>query len=1361
MGTYTVRLLLSSMIVASLTASLTARDPSKGRKPTELDQVLARQFEAGDKWAVVVGVGQYFDSKIPDLKNPAADARLVADVLSDVCGYPAEQVLLICDDQAEERLRPSGANLRKHIADWLKQSKQGDTVVVFYSGLGFVDERGHGILAPADCDKARLAETGFLVDDLREMLDQCKATQKLLILDCGHGENKKDKKSIGASSAELGIALQNADRLITLGSCAKNESSGEWGAKQHGLFAYLLAEGLRGKADLDGNGQVDSDELYRFLADKVPSAALWEVGNEQNPVRCIPLSVKGVYALARVPAASGAVEDDPGPREVAVQPTAMSADAKKLVAGLELSRPVSIEAFISPSLPEPYVVVQRNLKATMDELKNLDGQQIQVQIHNTEPFTEQAVRAEERFGIIARQVMSTTRQGTRTDNLFMGVAVTCGLESVILPFLDRGMSVEYELVRSLCTVSGQKRKTVGVLATDAKLFGHFAARKTSAVPDWPIIDKLKKHYSVISVDSSGPITEEYDVLLAVQPSSLGAEQMDNFIKAVAEGQPTLIFEDPFPAFVTSAAATSAPRLPASGPNMMFQQQPPQPKGDIGPLWSLLGVDFSNDRVVWQDYNPYPILASLPRGFVFVDAGSGANRPFNENDVVSAGIQHMLFPFPGFVNRRSDSELGFSELVRTGTMTGEGRYDELMQTMGAGRSGGIDTGRRQIFTRTPYTLAAHIVGSVKRAGVENPSELDVILVADVDMLHETFFRLSEQSDTPEGGAHYDFDNVTFILNALDVLAGDQRFLGIRRRRGKHPVLNRTPEQIAADRREAELRQRIQQEYDEAVELEERAYAEKIEELQSRIKREDKPKSELLMQLKLAHEDGQRRLEVKKQQLARRRDLEISRIGRGPVAAGPRGAVETPDLRGEPLFPDFDSPLAAAGLEIVEHDAAIDKPRAFTVAQVDGRWSIPSHGNYPTDARDQLVAAITDLMDLTVLEVASETRRDHELYGVVDPDPGTLPPGAEGVGLRVTIRDSQANVLLAMIVGREVRDRPDLRYVRRVGQIPVYTVRVNTDKLSTRFSDWIDEDLLKLNPWDIKQVQIRDYSIEMARANAALVQRTDMTLGYDDEDESKWRLLEHKTFEHEKWKSRKLTDDQVLNTSILNDMRHALSDLKIVDVSRKPEGLDAVLADEGAQDADREALSSLLERGFFAAKLRDGMQLFCQEGEVHVLMQDGIRYRLRFGKIDEESRHATAKESDGEEPADELDFQRYLMVTAEFDQDAAPKPDLEPLPRAQSFDDRSRLQAERTRISKENERRLEEYEERVAAIKARAKELNGRFSDWYYLISDRDFRNIRLSQHDVLDEDHDGSKQDGEGFSVEDFDRLKQQGLDSTD
>ena len=140
--------------------------------------------------------------------------------------------------------------------------------------------------------------------------------------------------------------------------------------------------------------------------------------------------------------------------------------------------------------------------------------------------------------------------------------MTSGLQKVIVPFIDRGIPVEYEMVRSLCTVAQQKRKRVGMLGTDAPLYGAINFQTFSPAQNWPIIDELQKQYDVVRVDASKPITERYDVLLAVQPSTLGPEDMANFLAAVRSGQPTAIFEDPCPA----RSATWRPRAcPGSPP----------------------------------------------------------------------------------------------------------------------------------------------------------------------------------------------------------------------------------------------------------------------------------------------------------------------------------------------------------------------------------------------------------------------------------------------------------------------------------------------------------------------------------------------------------------------------------------------------------------------------------------------------------------------------------------------------------------------------------------------------------------------------------------------------------------------------
>src|SRR3990172_2339512 len=54
----------------------------------------------------------------------------------------------------------------------------------------------------------------------------------------------------------------------------------------------------------------------------------------------------------------------------------------------------------------------------------------------------------------------------------------------------------------------------------------------------------------------------------------------------------------------------------------------------------------------------------------------------------------------------------------------------------------------------------------------------------------------------------------------------------------------------------------------------------------------------------------------------------------------------------LFAGFDDPLSAASLEIVQFNESTATLRPFKVAQVDDKWSIPSHENYPADAENQL-------------------------------------------------------------------------------------------------------------------------------------------------------------------------------------------------------------------------------------------------------------------------------------------------------------------------------------------------------------------------------------------------------------------------
>ena len=76
----------------------------------------------------------------------------------------------------------------------------------------------------------------------------------------------------------------------------------------------------------------------------------------------------------------------------------------------------------------------------------------------------------------------------------------------------------------------------------------------------------------------------------------------------------------------------------------------------------------------------------------------------------------------------------------------------------------------------HVLAARIQGK----GSAGP--LNAIVIADADLMSEQFFELRRR-----GIENLNFDNVTFLLNCVDQLAGDPSFIALRKRRPKQRTL----------------------------------------------------------------------------------------------------------------------------------------------------------------------------------------------------------------------------------------------------------------------------------------------------------------------------------------------------------------------------------------------------------------------------------------------------------------------------------------------------------------------------------------------------------------------------------------------
>jgi len=596
------------------------------------------------------------------------------------------------------------------------------------------------------------------------------------------------------------------------------------------------------------------------------------------------------------------------------QISSLAPDTRRLLGSLETNRPVSIKAYVSPAVPEDYTQTRLNLLNTLRQVERLGQGKVSVEVIPTEPKTEAAALAAQQFGIEPVTVLSRVRGAYREEEIFLGCAFVSGLEKVVVPFFDKGTPVEYEVIRSVCTAAQQqRRKRLGLLATDAELSGGFDMMSGQSRPRQPLVEELEKQYEVVQVDASAPITESFDVLLAVQPSSLGPEQMVNLVAAVKAGQPVAIFEDPLPVLMQGVPGTSQPRRSPMGPMAMFGGQQGQPKGDLNLLWEALGTRLeavsgrpamgqmgSAPSIVYQDYNPH-LKLELPSEFVFIDANlAGAEPGFNQGVPATAGLQEVLFPFPGALDKIDGADVTWTPLVRTvADRSGTIEVDEVERLLGRG-----DMRQLQIFEKRSeksLVLAVMVEGAkssepaepaTRESGKEQQTAkpegqaarpVRAVIVADIDLLDGRIFGLRTRPDEVFG---LDFDNVEFVLNVLDSLAGDDRFVEIRKRKPKHRTLERIEDAVADAREEAEdKRASFISQFDEAertandaMKKEVGAFEDKIKKMEEQGGGDPQAAMQAIQQLASSQRLAQRKLDTKIEQLRRKRDADVEAVER---------------------------------------------------------------------------------------------------------------------------------------------------------------------------------------------------------------------------------------------------------------------------------------------------------------------------------------------------------------------------------------------------------------------------------------------------------------------------------------------------
>ncbi len=552
----------------------------------------------------------------------------------------------------------------------------------------------------------------------------------------------------------------------------------------------------------------------------------------------------------------------------------LSGTTLNIIKEVDPQRPVRIQAYVSPKVPDEYVAVHQNLVGMLREFEHMGGAKINVRMVSVEPYSKEADEARH-LGIESRSVQTERDGQIKLEDVFLGARVSSGYDEVIIPFFDVGSPVEYELIRSIRTVSKDTRRTVGILSTDAKLMGGFDSSTFRSQPAWQIVTELKKQYKVEEVSPDGPIAEDkYDVLIAVLPSSLTQPQMQNLVAYVEQGHPTLIFDDPVPVYGGGRGMQNAPRQEKPRQGGMFgQAPPPEPKADGGQLTSLLNVlqiAWDNGEVVFDYDTPHPRFADAVRPeLIFVSSKKGVRDAFSKESEITNGLQEMLLFFSGTVVPLKKSDVTFTPLLRTGASnSGLIPWEDLVQSdpfFGMQ----LQQNPRRRKDEYAHVIAARIQTSPEAGKDAGAAKINAIFVSDVDVVSDDIFGIAQQQLF-----NLKIDNIKFVLNCVDSLCGEQDFIGLRTRRDQARTL-KLVEDLTTNSVEqrTEAVRLAQEKADKELARVREELEEQVRKIQENTSLDERSKQRQISMAELAQE---KRLEVFERDINRETEAEIKAI-----------------------------------------------------------------------------------------------------------------------------------------------------------------------------------------------------------------------------------------------------------------------------------------------------------------------------------------------------------------------------------------------------------------------------------------------------------------------------------------------------
>lgn len=273
-----------------ISSTATARDQKGGpvhtlENPTpksDVDEIPSVKSKPNkNAYAIVIGIENY-RQKLPKADFATADAKIMAEYLTKVMGYPEENVVTLANDHA------ALGDFVKYFEKWLPNNVEKDsTVFIYYSGHGAPNPKsGDAYIVPYDGDPSFIEQTGYSLKRLYEVVGKLHAKEIIIVLDsCFSGAGGRSVLAKGARPLVMNLqdTMGLSKNMTILSASSGDQISSTYDEKGHGLFTYFLLKGIKNEDVVKKDGSIKMDDLFGYIKPQVERIARRQYNNEQTP----------------------------------------------------------------------------------------------------------------------------------------------------------------------------------------------------------------------------------------------------------------------------------------------------------------------------------------------------------------------------------------------------------------------------------------------------------------------------------------------------------------------------------------------------------------------------------------------------------------------------------------------------------------------------------------------------------------------------------------------------------------------------------------------------------------------------------------------------------------------------------------------------------------------------------------------------------------------------------------------------------------------------------------------------------------------------------------------------------------------